>query len=459
MTVEGESAKSVGLWFKQALLPTGWASAVRLRIQSGRITAVEPNAAPETSDERFDVAVPGVPNLHSHAFQRGMAGLAEARGPGQESFWTWREAMYKFVDRLTPDDLQAVAAQAFVEMLEAGFTRVGEFHYLHHDLDGRAYANPAEMAERIAAAADESGIGLSLLPVFYAHSGFGALEPGRGQRRFVNDLDGFNALLAGAQAALMGLPDGVLGVAPHSLRAVAPDELTVVSNMVQGPVHIHIAEQLREVEECLAWSGERPVAWLLDNAKVDQRWCLVHATHMTSHEISALARSRAVAGLCPMTEANLGDGVFPAQTFLQQGGSFGVGSDSNVLIDAAEELRLLEYSQRWTALARNVLAPAPGGSTGSWLLQRAVDGGAQALGVSAGLQMGASADIVTLDVNHPSLIARSPDQLIDSWIFAARGAAVEHVWRSGRQVVKHGRHVAREAIAARYRKAVGTLLS
>lgn len=459
MTVGDRDGKFESLWFGAALLPGGWASSVRLSLAEGRIAAIETDAPREPGEPAYGLAVPGLPNLHSHAFQRGMAGLAEARGPGADSFWTWREAMYRFVDRLGPEDLEAIAAQAYVEMLESGFTRVGEFHYLHHDPRGEPYANPAEMAERLAAAAQEAGIGLTLLPVFYAHSGFGGAAPGEGQRRFVHDLDSFARLLQASGAALSHLADARLGAAPHSLRAVTEAELTAVAAMTPGPLHIHVAEQEREVEDCLAWSGQRPVAWLLDRIEIDRRWCLVHATHMIPAEIAALAASGAVAGLCPITEANLGDGVFPAQVYLSQGGAFGIGSDSNVLVDAAEELRLLEYSQRLTHRARNILATWAGGSTGRGLLQGAVAGGARALSVEAGLQVGAAADIVSLDLAHPSLVGRTPDQAIDSWIFAARGGAVEHVWRRGRRVVEHGRHHRREEIARRFRQVLEPLLS
>ncbi|WP_050898552.1 formimidoylglutamate deiminase, partial [Nitrospirillum viridazoti] len=321
--------------FQQALLPEGWADNVRLTVRDGVIVTLERNAAPQAGDERRPVAVPGLPNLHSHAFQRGMAGLAEVRGPAGDSFWTWRDVMYRFVDRLSPDDLHAIAALAYMEMLEGGFTRVGEFHYLHHDRDGGRFTDPAEMSAAIVAAAAETGIALTHLPVFYAHSGFGGAAPGHGQRRFLHDLDGFARLLDAARIKARALPDAVVGVAPHSLRAVTPAELTQVAGLAgAAPVHIHVAEQVKEVEDCVAWGGARPVEWLLANAPVDTRWCLVHATHVTPAEVADMAARGAVVGLCPITEANLGDGIFPAAAYLSAGGRFGVGSDSNVLIDA-----------------------------------------------------------------------------------------------------------------------------
>ena len=349
--------------FDHALLPEGWRRDVRVAVAGGMVAAVSPDTAPAPTDERHPICMPGVPNLHSHAFQRGMAGLAEVRGATGDSFWTWRQVMYRFLDRLTPDDVLAIAAMAYVEMLETGFTRVGEFHYLHHDADGQPYGERAAMAAAIAEAARETGIALTLLPVFYAHAGFGGAAPEPAQRRFINDLDSYALLREGSARAIADVPDAVLGMAPHSLRAATPQELTQLLALAPtGPVHIHIAEQTAEVDACVAWSGARPVAWLLANTPVDQRWCLVHATHMTPQETSALAASGAVAGLCPITEANLGDGLFPAGEYFAAGGRWGVGSDSNVMIDASEELRWLEYGQRLGVRGRNLLAPSAGAS-------------------------------------------------------------------------------------------------
>ena len=342
---------------------------------------------------------------------------------------------------------QAIAALAYAEMLETGFTRVGEFHYLHHDLDGAPFADAARMSQAIVAAADETGIRPHPSAGFYAHGGFGGQAPGHGQRRFLHDLDGFARLMEGARAAAAQLPDAVVGIAPHSLRAVTADELRLLEELApDGPIHIHIAEQVKEVEDCLAWCGARPVEWLLANTTVDARWCLVHATHMTAEETAALATSGAVAGLCPITEANLGDGVFPAAAFLAAGGRFGVGSDSNVLIDLAEELRLLEYGQRLTGRSRNVLAGGAGRSTGEALFTAAVAGGAQALGVESGIAIGRSADLISLDGDQPGLVGRTGGPILDSWLFAAGRGAVDGVWRRGRKRVERGRHVDGDAI-------------
>ena len=442
----------------RALLPHGWARDVRLTVVDGCIVEVHTGVAAQAGDQRVPVLVPGVPNLHSHAFQRGMAGLTEIGGGDGDSFWSWRELMYRFLAKLVPDAVEAIAAQAYMEMLESGFTRVGEFHYLHHDADGRPYADRAEMSARIAAAAAQTGIGLTLLPVFYAHADFGGAAPNPAQRRLIHDVDGFAQLLDGARTALRPLPDAVLGIAPHSLRAVTGEELSALLPLNDGPVHIHIAEQLREVDACMSWSGLRPVRWLYENAAVDARWCLVHATHIDDDERARIIASRAVAGLCPITEANLGDGLFPMQAFAREGGRFGVGSDSNVLIDAAEELRLLEYGQRLSLRGRNVIAPDAQRSSGRYLFDGAQEGGAQALGVMAGLRPGASADLLGLDADHPAMIAREGDALLDSWVFAARNGALRSVWRRGRQCVANGRHLQRDAITARFAQALRGVL-
>jgi len=366
--------------------------------------------------------------------------------------------MYRFVERLGPDELEAISALCFAEMLEAGFTQVGEFHYLHHDRDGRPFGDVGELAARIAAAAAATGIGLTLLPVFYAHSGFGGAAPSARQQRFITTPEGFARLLESCRRAVQLLPGARVGVAPHSLRAVTPAELAAVTTLAQGGVvHIHIAEQEREVAECLAWCGERPIKWLLANQPVDERWCLVHATHATTPELMAVAQRKAVVGLCPITEASLGDGIFPAAQFLAVQGRFGIGSDSNVLIDAAEELRTLEYSQRLAVRARNVLATRAESSTGRCLFEAALAGGRQALQGAEGLVPGASLDLVTLKGRHPVLLERHGDEILDSWIFAGGRALIDCVWRAGALLVQDGRHRARVALEARYAQALRVL--
>jgi formiminoglutamate deiminase len=461
------SEEALQLWFESALLPGGWARGVRVAGRDGIIGSIETAVEPTEDDERHAVAVPGLPNLHSHAFQRAIAGLTERRGPTADSFWTWRELMYRFVERIDPDQLQAITALAFAEMLEAGFTRVGEFHYLHQDKAGVPFADPGELAGRVAAAAAETGIALTLLPTFYAHGGFGGAEPSARQSRFVTDLERFARIVESSRKAAASLAGGAVGVAPHSLRAVTPEELTaVVALAAGGPLHIHVAEQLREVEECVASCGRRPIERLFELTAVDDAWCLVHATHATEEELGRIAAAGAVVGLCPMTEASLGDGIFPAPEFRALAGRFGIGTDSNVLLDAAAELRLLEYSQRLSRRARNVLAGESGHSTGRSLFEAAFAGGTQALGGAAardgkpvGLAAQAAFDLVSLDASHPALIERHEDEVLDSWIFAAGRNVIDCVWRAGEKVVSGGRHREREAIVTRYRRAMKTLLA
>lgn len=437
----------------QALISDGWARNVRVHIEGGLITGIETGVPGQAGDERHDILVPGMGNLHSHAFQHAMAGLAEIRGPGEDSFWSWRTEMYRFALTMTPDDVEAVAAKLYADMLEAGFTRVGEFHYLHHDQTGAPYENRAEMAERIAAAAEQTGMALTLLPVFYAHSGFGGLSPASDQRRFINDLDGYAELLDGCRKAIAPLSGSVLGVAPHSLRATTHAELeAVIALAPEGPVHIHIAEQVKEVEDSITFSGARPVEWLLDSMPVNDKWCLIHATHMTEAETVGMAKTGAVAGLCPITEANLGDGIFNAVTFRNAGGRYGIGSDSNVLIGVADELRQLEYSERLAHRSRNVIAP-PDRSTGRTLFSEALAGGAVALGVEVGIKTGLSADFVSLSCRDAPWMKE--DSALDSWIFAG-AVRPDCVWVAGSKQVENGRHVNRDKIRARFR---ATMLS
>ncbi len=441
---------------RQALLPDGWQKDVRIETAQGRIARVRVGQPPEAGDIRADCLLPGMPNVHSHAFQRGFSGLTERRGQGRESFWTWREMMYRFALAVSPGDVQALAEMAYVEMLEAGFTRVGEFHYLHHDRDGARYANPAELSHRIFAAAERTGIALTHLPVFYAHGGFGPAPAGDGQRRFLHDLDGFLDLVAACEARRVRPQDRV-GYAPHSLRAASAGELQHLARALPGrAVHIHVAEQVKEVEDCLAFTGRRPVEWLLDQLPVDARWCLIHATHLTAAERQGIVASGAVAGLCPVTEANLGDGLFPAEPFLSGGGRIAIGTDSNVRIDAAEELRVLEYGQRLFHRERNVLAPE-GGSTGMRLYGAALAGGAQALdAMPGGIAEGADADLVSL--RDMAGLDGAGDAMLDRWIFG-RDVAVADVWAAGAHLVRDGRHILRDQIAQRFAAVLRQTLS
>ena len=441
-----------------ALLPDGWASDVLLSCdESGRILLAAPaTPCPPGADRLAGAAVPGMVNLHSHAHQRAIAGLTERAGGGEDSFWTWRDAMYRLVARLDPDAFQAVATQLYVEMLRAGYTHVAEFHYLHHAPDGYPYADPAELSRRCIAAAAEAGIGLTLLPVLYCAGGFGGVPPAEGQRRFLNTPDSFLNLIGRLPPCgpMLGF-----GVAPHSLRAVPPDALAALLAAVpSGPVHIHVAEQPAEVRDCLAHTGQRPVAWLLDHAAVDARWCVIHATHMDPVETAGLAVTGAVAGLCPTTEANLGDGIPPLAAYQAAGGRFGIGSDSQVSVDPFEELRWMEYAQRLVGNSRTVLAGGPGQSTGRTLWDRATRAGAAACGYAGGtITPGARCDLVVLDTDHPRLAGRGGDALLDSAVFGGGSPVVRHVVAGGRCVVRDGRHPLQDAAAARFHKAVAGL--
>ncbi len=436
----------------QALLPGGWARDVGVRLDGGRVVEVTPGAARQGT--RVATLVPAAVNVHSHAFQRAMAGRTERRGPvGQvDSFWTWRREMFRFLQCLTPGDVEAIAALAQVEMLEAGYAAVAEFHYLHHAPGGMAYDDPGEMAVRIGAAAEATGIGLTLLPVMYRQGGCDGRALAPGQDRFGSDPEGFERLMTGARRAIDPLPDAVLGVAPHSLRAVPPEALREALEIApDGPVHMHLAEQVAEVAEVRAALGARPVAWLLANAEVDARWCLIHCTQMEPPETEALAATGAVAGLCPITEGNLGDGIFDGVRYLGAGGRIAVGTDSNVAIDLAGELRGLESSQRLRDRTRAALAPAEG-STGRALYDAVLAGGAQAAGRASGaIEAGRLADLVALDGPRAALFDMAGDAALDAWIFAGGSGWVSDVWSAGRHVVTGGRHVARDAVEAGYR--------
>lgn len=439
------------IWAERALLAEGWAHDVTLTLAAGRIASVQPDTPAPPDATRTGVLLPAPVNLHSHAFQRAMAGLTEQRGPDpRDSFWTWRRLMFRFLDQLTPDDVQAITAFVQMQMLEAGFGAVVEFHYLHHTPDGRPYANLAEMAERVIAAAGQSGIGLTLAPVLYQFGGCDGRALGAGQIRFGNDADRFATLV---EATARALPQGAqLAIAPHSLRAVSAEGLAAcVALRPDAPLHMHLAEQQAEVDEVSASLGARPVAWLLDNAPVDGRWCLIHCTQMTRPETLALAARGAVAGLCPITEANLGDGIFDGVAYLGAGGRFGIGSDSNIRISLSEELRLLEHSQRLRDHTRAALAQ-PDRSTGRVLLEGAAMGGAQAAGRDSGvIAAGKLADLLALDPSHIDLDGRAGDTVLDAFIFAAGDSAISDVWAAGRHLVKQGRHVQHDTITEAYR--------
>ena len=436
--------------------PAGWRGDAGLEAEGGRITRVL-DAEPSWDG---GWVLPGIPNLHSHAFQRVMAGVAERQTHAQDSFWTWRETMYRIAARFDPDSLQAVAAQLYVEMLEAGYTTVCEFHYLHHAPDGRPYADPAAMSKALVAAARETGIRLTLLPVLYMAGGFDRRPLSERQRRFGHDLDAFLRLVE----SLRALEDEALrvGVAFHSLRAVPPEAMDAALAALPPdiPLHIHIAEQIGEVQDCLAVRNARPVEWLLDHAPVDARWTLVHATHLTGPETAAVAASGATVAICPTTEANLGDGLFPLREYLDAGGAWGIGSDSHVSVSPVEELRWLEYGQRLQTRHRNIAVRADNGSVGETLLHGTLASGAAATGQAVGLLApGQAADWIVLDAQAPVFAGARPADVADRWLFAGNRPLVREVRVAGEAVVRGGRHRDREAIAARYRSTVAALLA
>lgn len=437
--------------------PDGWRADAGFDIDDqGRIRSVV--AAEPTASASW--IVPGVANLHSHAFQRAMAGMAERQTHPEDSFWTWRETMYRFAGRFTPEILQAVAAQLYVEMLEAGYTSVCEFHYLHHAPDGRPYDDPAAMSRALIAAAREAGIRLTLLPVLYMTGGFDGRALGERQRRFGHDVDGYLRLVD----TLCEAVDPMLhvGCALHSLRAVPPDAMRVVLAALPPamPVHIHIAEQIGEVQDCLALRNARPVEWLLGNAAVDSHWTLVHATHLTAAETRGIARSGATVAICPTTEANLGDGLFPLRDYLEAGGGWGVGSDSHISVSPVEELRWLEYGQRLSTRHRNIAVRTDSPSVGETLLRGVARSAQASTGHPTGsFAPGEFADLVVLDNDAPQLFGLHADDAIDRWIFSGNRNLVRDVYVGGRRVVEGGHHLQRGEIAARYRAAMARLMS
>ncbi len=442
-------------FFETAYISGKWQQNVLLSVtEAGVISAIETESADKGAIQHGGYVVPGMPNLHSHAFQRAMAGLGEVAGLSDDSFWSWRSVMYDFLHHITPEDFEAIADQLYLEMLKAGFTSVGEFHYLHHQPGGEPYSDRLEMSRRLASSAQKTGIHLTLLPVLYSYSGFGAQAPNTGQGRFVSQTDDFLTMVTDLKQLNWGEASVNVGVAPHSLRATSEDQLRALADIVTEdmPVHIHIAEQIKEVEDCIAWSGQRPVDWLMSHAEVTDKWCLVHATHIKPAEIQAILKTGAIAGLCPVTEANLGDGLFPVSELLSGGGTFGIGTDSNINISLAEECRLLEYGQRLQKLKRTLISDR-GQSNGEKLFSEAVKGGQKALhpGQAGALQVGSPATFVCLDGDHPVLAGKKASHVLDGWIFAGSNDLVKDVYVNGKQVIEGGEHVRQEQIAARFK--------
>jgi formimidoylglutamate deiminase len=449
----------------EALLPGGWARDVAITVDSrGDFAAVQPGVTRDGEQILAGPALPGMANVHSHAFQRAMAGLTEVRGAPDDDFWTWRELMYQFVARLTPEQAFAVARHLYIEMLCAGYTAVGEFHYVHNTPDGTPYAERSELLLAHLAAARATGIGVTLLPTLYRWSDFGARALQPRQRRFDADPAAILGMVERARMVAANKPDVRVGIAPHSLRAADPASLAELVAGIKAidpsaPIHLHVAEQTKEVNDCVAWSGQRPVEWLLANLPVDARWCLVHATHMTGEETAALAKCGAIAGLCPTTEGNLGDGIFPLVDFRAAGGRYGIGGDSHVSRSPAEELRMLEYVQRLTRRKRNLTVRADSPAVGTTLWTEAAAGGAQALGRGMGaIAAGLRADLVVLDATHPDLTARSGDAIANALVFAGATNLVRDVMVGGRWVVRDAHHPLAEAAASDYRHTLAELL-
>jgi formimidoylglutamate deiminase len=455
------------LRFAKAWLPDGWRHNVVIAVEaSGDIVEITPDQESSTANFVDGAAIPGMPNVHSHAFQRAMAGLAEhgsSRSTASgDSFWSWRETMYEHAGRMSPDRLSAIAAQAYVDMLKSGYTSVCEFHYLHHDAAGQPYADPAAMSKALIEAAATSGIGLTLLPALYQNSDFGGAAPTLRQRQFVLETDSYLSMLRDLRDATFGSRQIEIGVAFHSLRAVPASAMrSVLEEERDSKVfHIHIAEQELEVQSALAVLRRRPIEWLLENARPDERWCLIHATHATPAEIAGVAAAQSVVGLCPSTEANLGDGIFPLQSWLAAGGAFAIGSDSQISISPTEELRWLEYQARLARQRRNVLAAGRECSSGVLLWRSACEAGARASGRRVGaLSVGCRADIVVLDLNAPILVGRDGEDIIDTFVFAGAAGAVRDVICGGRWVVRDGRHLTEGAVAAGYKRALRDILT
>ncbi len=436
------------LFARKALTAHGWQRDVEIRIDpQGFISGITAHASLSRETPAFDLLLPGMANVHSHAFQRAMAGLTEfSSGSGRDNFWSWREVMYRFTRTLTPEHMEIIARAFYIELLKCGYTSVGEFHYIHNDAEGKPYAAITELSDRIIAGAQAAGIYLTHLPVMYETGNFGGSAPNEGQKRFLHRVDSYLGLLETLQKRYSASPDMTFGIAPHSLRAVTPGTLSTILTALPGlglkdcPIHMHVAEQEKEVADCLAWSGQRPVEWLMKHYDVDTRWCLIHATHMTESETKAVAASMATVGLCPSTEANLGDGIFPAERYLQAGGCLGIGSDSNVCISPWEELRLMEYAQRLSTRRRTVLCTEAMPSVGRTLFERAAQGGAQALGIPSGaIAIGKRADLIAVGLNHPLLADKENDAILDTLIFAT-APVITDVFIAGKRVVENGSH-------------------
>ncbi|MDG1734027.1 MAG: formimidoylglutamate deiminase [Thalassotalea sp.] len=450
------------LFAKNILLATGWQQDKTLHIVDGVIKNITDGQDGDAYVAKGSV-IPGMINCHSHAFQRGFAGFSEQGSESQDSFWTWRKIMYQFLDNITVEQAQIIAQQLYIEMLQAGYTRVAEFHYLHHDKDGGNHQQLAQMASAIFNAAKHSGIGLTMLPVMYRFSGFGPEQPNAGQKRFINSIAQFNQLVSDCHALSTEQENSNVGIAPHSLRAVDKESLLAAVEHVRSldakaPIHIHISEQQKEVDDCLEHYGKRPVQWLLENANLDENWCLIHATHIDEDEIAGIIASKAVAGICPTTEANLGDGIFPTTEFMAQGGKVAIGSDSHISVSAIEELRLLEYAQRLIKQQRAILATSATLSVGQNLWQHTANAGALTTNSNTGeLAIGKQADLLVLDESKTRLFANDNKFLLDSVMFASQSNPIKDVMVNGHWVVSDYKHAEQETVADKFAKVLKQL--
>ena len=452
------------IFCKDALLPIGWTKDVLIEIDlTGTIISIAPNSKKRNAQMYFDMVIPGMPNVHSHVHQIALAGRTERARNSNENFWGWRDMMYQFLKNITPSDLKVFAEYAFLEMLKSGYTSVAEFHYLHHDFYGKPYSNPAEMSLAIIKAANNLGIGLTILPVLYQYSNFGGRTATETQRRFVNNSDGFLRIIDEIIAQQKNYTALTIGIAPHSLRAVGAKHLKQVLHSLEGknlPTHIHIAEQKKEVEDCISYYGQSPIEWLFDKFEVDQSWCLIHATHINKPEIQIISQSNAIVGICPITEANLGDGIFKSFEFSKVNGKFGIGSDSNITINPFDELRILEYGQRLKLKKRNLLSGSSYMSTGRNLYEMAAQNGGIAIGRNVGkIAINYKADLIVINTNIPSLIAKRQDTVLDSLVFSENKNAITDVFVNGVHVIKNGFHRDQNRIIQSYKMVMTKLLN
>ena len=448
------------IFAKKALLPNGWSNNVIIEIdQSGLISNVtENNNHKVDAYLNEEIILPAMNNLHSHSFQRAMAGLTEARSPqGNDSFWSWRNLMYQFLDVLNPEEIFSITLFSQMEMLQSGYVGVGEFHYLHNQIGGTKYDNIAELSEKVLEASAESGMSICLLPVIYERGGCDNRELEGGQLRFHNNFDTFEELYNQIKVFLSKNENFSLGVAAHSLRAVKNETLNKIIDLTNGPIHIHAAEQVKEVEEITSFYKMPPVEFLFKNFDINKRWCLVHCTQMSELETDLLSKSGAVAGLCPVTEANLGDGIFNGFQYNERKGLYGIGTDSNINISLTEELKTFEYSQRLLNKKRAVISNQKK-STGRKLFDDCLEGGARALQINNGkIQKGFNADLISLPNTNNELDGLEDDKILDYWIFASRENDVQKLWNKGKCLVENGKHLNFDDIQSNYRKTIKNL--